>query len=166
MKHNKLFFGLALLPFIAYAKNQIWFDDYRVEVFNGTPATLVINNALAKEYRTTFKETLALNNQKNLFAGEYLITSWGCGMLCSTQAFVNLKTGKVLEKTFGGECNQYIEFFLPDSRLLITKGISYADNEYKYFLFYYVLENETFKEVLREPINNPQDPRINEGSCG
>ncbi len=40
---------------------------------------------------------------------------------CAIYSFINKRTGKILEKTFGGELGENVAVATPDSRLLITK---------------------------------------------
>jgi len=128
------------------------FSNYKVPVYKGKAAPLSLSDNYTRQYKTRFTE--ALKESPN-FAGEYIITVWGCGTNCAIYSFINKRTGKVLENTFGGELGESVAVAKPDSRLLITKA-EIVDNDYEtlgYMAYYYILQNTKFKKIGEHPIS-------------
>lgn len=68
-------------------------------------------------FRTRLRDAL---KEKPNFAGEYVITMWGAS--CRTYAFINKRTGKLLEDGFGSEGSQEdVVASKASSRLLVTQ---------------------------------------------
>lgn len=129
------------------------FSDYPVEQsYIGKPANLRLNNETAKDFRTRLRESL-LNDP--VFAGEYVLASWGCGIQCVQTTFVNKRTGQVIDG-FGGESGETIDSFRLNSRLLVTQGYEYNDEgeQIGYFAFFYILKNEKFILIKKIEIEN------------
>ena len=128
------------------------FSNYKGPVYKGKAAPLSLSDSYARHYKTRFTE--ALKESPN-FAGEYIITVWGCGTNCAIYSFINKRTGKILEKTFGGELGENVAVATPDSRLLITKK-EIVNDDYEtlgYMVYYYILQNTKFKKIGEHPIS-------------
>ena len=134
------------------------FKDYLSgPVFTGPTAKLVLNNELASDYRTRLSEALP---GKPTFAGEYVVASWGCGTNCVITAFVNKRTGKTLEMTFGGESGPYLTDFRIDSDLVVAEGYDSLEEVLhgeesngvsSYVAYFYLLENDELKLIRKIP---------------
>jgi hypothetical protein len=102
----------------------------------------------------------AIDNQEVDFAGHYIATNWSCGMWCSVNAFIDVKTGKVywspvstevclphLENEFVCDENfTNIEYRI-DSKLIVFFGFRYDNNpdeEGEKGFHYYKFENGRF----------------------
>lgn len=95
------------------------FTDYPVKVYTGKTAQLDMTDESARMFRTRLRDAL---KEKTNFAGEYVITMWGCGASCRSYAFINKRTGKLLEGGFGGEGSQEdVIDSKANSRLLVTQ---------------------------------------------
>ena len=76
-------------------------------------------------------------------------------MPLSSSIRINKRTGKILEKTFGGELGENVAVATPDSRLLITKK-EIVNDDYEtlgYMVYYYILQNTKFKKIGEHPIS-------------
>ncbi len=104
----------------AHAKSNVpQFSDYPVKPYIGTTAQLDMTDESARMFRTRLRNAL---KEKSNFAGEYVITMWGCGASCRSYAFINKRTGKLLEGGFGGEGSQEdVIDSRANSRLLVTQ---------------------------------------------
>lgn len=136
------------------------FSDYPVsDIYEGPPAKLVMDNDVARDYRTQFNENLS---RAPSFAGEYIGVAWGCGAQCVSQHLINKRTGKVLSVGFGGEFGEIVEEMRVDSRLIVTKGGVYDDdfNETDYKVKFYVLEGEQLRVIKEKSIPRPTDEQM------
>lgn len=149
---KKLFIG-ALLCAIAHTSfaKVPQFNDYPAQIYSGKPAKLLLNNETAKLFRTRLSASLS---QKPVFAGEYVLTGWGCGAECLSYTFVNKRTGQVVEKDFGGETGDEIIKYKLNSNLLVTRESVFDDefNEIGSNTNFYIMKNN--KLVLIQKIPN------------
>ena len=130
MKVIKLLFMLILFLFgnvgNVLAQNKIpQFKDYPVtETYTGKTAPL----DLTKKDRTNLRLQKAAQQKPN-FAGQYILTAWGCGTECVTGAIIDAKTGKLYWFPFiiccwGGGVDETfnpIDYRL-DSKLIVFSG--------------------------------------------
>lgn len=132
-----------------YAKD-IQFTDYPAKVYNGQPAKLLLNNETAKLFKTRLSEAL---KQKPVYAGEYVLTGWGCGLQCISYIFVNKRTGQVIEHDFGGETGEDILQYKLNSNLLITNATEFDEdyNEIGSATKYYVMKNSKLMLIKSVP---------------
>lgn len=131
--------------------NTPQFKDYPAKVYTGPAAKLKLNNEFAKTFKTRFSSAL---NQKPTFAGEYVLVSWGCGAGCVVDAFVNKRTGEVVEDSFGGDGEETIEASRLNSKLLVTKE-TIVDGDYNPIgerVKHYTIENSKFKLIKLVPL--------------
>jgi hypothetical protein len=144
---------LLFLPLIANAEQDHIprFDDYPVgTAYTGEPAKVVLATDDEKMYRTRLKRAI---KQPMNFAGEYVVTTWGCGSSCTHGAVVSLKTGRVvfLPGTIccwegEGEVLTYRQ----DSRILVAAGVINDDSEYG--VHYYEFTKDGFRHIKTVPI--------------
>ena len=134
---------------LTHAKSNVpQFTDYPVKsVYTGKTSQLDLSDASAKMFRTRLRDAL---KEKSNFAGEYVITMWGCGASCRMYSLVNKRTGKLLRAGFGGEERQedVIDSRI-NSRLLVTQEEHVNENWDVVSLTtrFYVLEKEKFKLI-------------------
>ena len=97
------------------------------------------------------------------FAGHYRFLTWSCGAACISGAVIDLATGEVLAPPHIGPDNPDFNVcqnaregsgveFRVESRLAIVKCGSNFDkrlNRNMPELYFFVLENQSFKEILR-----------------
>ncbi|MND93381.1 hypothetical protein D3C80_855670 [compost metagenome] len=128
-------------------------EDYPAPaVYKGKPAKVLLDSELARTFRTRLTAALS---QKPVYAGEYVLTGWGCGSSgCYNQVLVNKRTGKVLDTVFNAyssynvsddsdtRVGEWIESPQIDSRLLITTKVenSNDDTSFIYYTNYYIVD--------------------------
>ncbi len=141
---------------LAHAKNAVpQFKDYPVKsVYTGQTAQLDLSDEGARMFRTRLRDAL---KEKPDFAGEYVITMWGCGASCRMYLFVNKRTGKLLSDGLGGEERQEdIVASKANSRLLVTEEENRDENwEVKSITTrFYILDKGKLKQIksIVEPI--------------
>lgn len=148
---------IGMASFAQASANTPEFKDYpAASVYTSKPAPLIINNEVAKLYKTRLNAAL---KQKPVYAGEYVLASWGCGMTCQIYTFVNKKTGQVIEKSFGGETGEEIEKFKINSKLLITHETDLESTQIPAaeFMNFYIIEKDKFKLIKKIAIPASQD---------
>lgn len=136
------------------------FQDFPVDkIYRGKFAPLKY-----KDDELGYKSALqfALDNSEVDFAGHYVATSWSCGMWCSNNAFIDVKTGKVYWSPVRTEVclphlnNDFVcdESFTNvdyrrDSKLIVFFGFLYSDdqNDGEKGFHYYEFENGRFKHL-------------------
>jgi len=119
------------------------FKDYSVtEIYKGKNAPIKLTRD-DKMFRTRLK--WAVDNQKPNFAGQYILTTWGCGAQCIMGAVIDAKTGKVSWWNFSiccyvGETDENFQpiEFRNNSKLIIFFGYRNegdGDNSAHYYKF-------------------------------
>ncbi|MFM5314025.1 hypothetical protein ACET9R_01520 [Aeromonas veronii] len=151
-----LFLGLSSqLSFANEADSQTLpqKEDYPAPpVYKGKPAKLSLDSELARTFRTRLTAALS---QKPVYAGEYVLTGWGCGSSgCYDQVLVNKRTGKVLDIVFNAyssydvndesdiRVGEWIESPQIDSRLLTTVKVENSQDgkSFIYYTNYYIVD--------------------------
>ncbi|MBL0596540.1 hypothetical protein JD516_01730 [Aeromonas jandaei] len=128
-------------------------EDYPAPpVYKGKPAKLSLDSELARTFRTRLTAALS---QKPVYAGEYVLTGWGCGSSgCYDQVLVNKRTGKVLDMVFNAyssydvndesdtRVGEWIESPQIDSRLLTTVKVENSQDgkHFVYYTNYYIVD--------------------------
>lgn len=128
-------------------------EDYPAPpVYKGKPAKLSLESELARTFRTRLTAALS---QKPVYAGEYVLTGWGCGSSgCYDQVLVNKRTGKVLDTVFNAyssydvndesdtRVGEWIESPQIDSRLLTTVKVESSQDgkNFIYYTNYYIVD--------------------------
>lgn len=129
------------------------FKDYPVAaIYTGAAAALANSN---DDFRT--RKTEALQQNEIVFAGEYVIATFGCGTGCRIQSLLSKKTGQELADGFGGEEGELIKAVKRNSRLLVTAG-KHPDNpdDLNYYAMFYVLEHGRLKRIAIVPTTLPE----------
>lgn len=146
--------AIAIMP-LANAKGIVpQFTDYPVKVYAGKTSQLDLSDDSARLFRTRLRDAL---KEKPNFAGEYVITMWGCGASCRTYAFINKRTGKLLEDGFGSEGSQEdVVASKASSRLLVTQEENMNSNwdVESITIRFYLFEKNKFK--LLKTINKTE----------
>ncbi|TGD93414.1 hypothetical protein [Methylobacterium nonmethylotrophicum] len=136
------------------------FADFRVRaIYAGPTPPPVLDTADKRLYRTRLID--AARTGKPNFAGEFILTTWGCGTSCETVAVISARTGEVFYPPFramGGETLQEAAGEAPsvrietrvDSRLLVLKGRRH-DDETADARHYYTFDGRTFAHVVSVP---------------
>ena len=157
MKKLMFILGLLSIAFLANAKTPK-FTDYSVnKVYQGKSAKLLIKSDFERNYITRLNWALG---EKPNFAGEYIITYWGCGAGCRVHSIINKRTGEVLDDGFGGEIGPYLENFKLNSRLIVSHGPEYDKNgdeieDGKYFTYFYIIEKNKLRLIGKELRKRP-----------
>lgn len=127
-------------------------DSPAPPVYKGKPAKLSLDSELARTFRTRLTAALS---QKPVYAGEYVLTGWGCGSSgCYNQVFVNKRTGKVLDTVFNAyssydvnddldtRVGEWIESPQIDSVLLTTTKVENSQDgeSFIYYTNYYIVD--------------------------
>lgn len=128
-------------------------EDYPAPaVYKGKPAKFSLDSEFARTFRTRLTAALS---QKPVYAGEYVLTGWGCGSSgCYDQVLVNKRTGKVLDAVFNAyssydvsndsdiRVGEWIESPQIDSRLLTTIKVENSQDgkSFIYYTNYYIVD--------------------------
>jgi len=132
------------------------FQNYHVSnAYIGKPAQVVLSTADEKAFRTRLREA---SKQPANFAGEYVLTAWGCGTSCIYGAAVSLKTGRVVFLP-GSICcwdgdGERLDFRI-NSRLFVAAGLINEEGEHG--AHFYEFTGREFKHLKTIPVarNNP-----------
>lgn len=131
------------------------FNNFKVTSFyQGAPAQAVIKTDDEKTFRTRLRESA---KQPVNFAGQHVLTTWGCGTGCLYGAAINQRTGVVtfLPGTISGWQGQGERvMFHRNSRLLMLAGV--IDEGEEHGLHYYELVNDRFTHVSTIPVPSQQ----------
>jgi hypothetical protein len=148
------------------------FEEYPVtKIYKGKFAPLKYQD---DEFEYKVRLQWAIENQQIDFAGHYIATNWSCGMWCSVNAFIDVKTGKVywspistevclphLENEFVCDENfTNIEYKI-DSKLIIFFGFRFDNNpdEGEKGFHYYKFENGCFIHLKSILVKDQRDAR-------
>ena len=154
-------FVLSLIVFLCHAQNgaasaihEPDFGEYLVgEVFQGKLASVDLNShPKAKTFRTRLRTAA---KQGANFAGHFVLAHWGCGTGCTSFAFVDLQSGRVIlppmEVHFPPLSNEphlmerYGIKYQVDSRLLVINGL--PGNAAKIGSYYYEFKEGALRLV-------------------
>ena len=120
-----------------------------VAIYSGAAATVQLKGE-AKTFRTRLKQAA---KQPVNFAGEYVLTSWGCGAGCIYGAVVSLKRGQVsfLPEVMHTSMDESKPLrFCSNSRLLIMTGS--MNREGHHATYYYEFTGEKFNHLKTTPV--------------
>ncbi len=129
------------------------FALYSVDtIYSGKAAKPDLTDKHAAMFRSRLRD--AMQRPVN-FAGEYVLTTWGCGTACVDGAVVSLKTGKVVFlpdsiDVGSGEITP-LQFF-PDSRLLLVKAAMQEGREIT--AYYYEFSGSRFNLKKQQTLKN------------
>lgn len=162
---RKVFVALVLAPLSVFGANfneSPKFKDFPAGApFTGSGVPAQISSDAEKTYRTRLR---AAASEPANFAGDHVISTWGCGTGCLFGAAVSLKTGKV---TFlpGTVCcwngpGERLEF-RSTSRLLVAAGL--IDETGAYGAHFYEFTGQSFRFIKTISLSenhteNPQRP--------
>lgn len=121
------------------------FSHYLSEPYDGPRASVNLVSDFDKNFRTRIRGT---QSQPVNFAGEYVLSTWGCGTSCSMGVAVSSRTGRVVALPgtaccWKGEGERVI--FKKNSRLLVLAGL--INEGGKYGAHFYELKNDQFVHV-------------------
>ena len=112
------------------------FEEYPVRRSIAQPAWPLLNNRLARQFRTVLRDGVAGGPN---FAGDATIVGWGCGSSCNAWAIVDGRTGRVyappgeIETMFGPSYFRDAGLhYQPNSRLLVLLGPTIWSNASSY----------------------------------
>ncbi len=150
-------FAVPLLAESALPQSRVpQFKDFPVsEAYIGKNAPLILTDE-DRMFRTRLREAA---KAKPNFAGQYILTAWGCGSGCRTGAVIDAKTGKVFQWDFSICCwdsladdnFKPIEFRL-NSKLIVFSGAR-NEEEGDEGAHFYKFENGRFvhlRSILKE----------------
>lgn len=144
------------IVFAANAQESPKFKDYPASTaFSGNAVPAQLLTEAEKNFRTRLS---AASSQAPNFAGDQVLTTWGCGSGCLSGAAVSLRTGKV---TFlpGTVCcwkgeGERLTFRL-NSRLLVMAGLINEDGQYG--AHFYEFTGQGFVRVKTIPLSDDND---------
>ncbi len=118
--------------------------------FTGDPAQVVLSTSEDRMFRTRLRE--ATKSPPN-FAGEYVLTAWGCGTTCLQGAVINLRTGRVVFLPgsiccWKGEGERLL--FRENSRLLVMAGVVNETGEHG--AHFYEFTGDRFRNLKTIPV--------------
>lgn len=158
---NTSLIRISLLVYVALSPGFSFAQDVKVpqfanfpakQTYSGNPAPVILRTSEEKMFRTRLKD--AAKEPPN-FAGDYVLTAWGCGTTCLAGAVINLRTGRV---TFlpGSICCWTGEgerlLFRENSRLLIMAGI--VNQEGEHGAHFYEFTGDGFRHLESIPVDN------------
>ncbi|WP_428087969.1 hypothetical protein [Candidatus Thioglobus sp.] len=141
------FFCLFFVFFeLSYASDTPQLQEYSVRpIYKGKVADVVLSNSEKRLFRTRLRAT---TKKPVNFAGEYVLTLWGCGANCLLGAAVSQKTGYVVFLPASVCCWHESSdrlTYQANSRLLIAKGILNESSEYG--AHFYEFTGQEFKLI-------------------
>jgi hypothetical protein len=162
LKLNKVIRIIAVLLAVMFCsaaaskKNDIpRFNQYPASgAYKGKAATVILATEDERMFRTRLREA---STWPANFAGDYVLTSWGCGMSCIMAGVVSRKTGRVYFVP-GNICcwaeeQSPIEFY-PNSRLIVLSG--FINEQGARGVHYYEFTGKTFKHLKTIPVERKQ----------
>ena len=124
------------------------FSDFPADTYTGPIAKARLTDVKSRQYASRLRATA---KGKVNFAGNRVLTIWGCGASCVMAATVDAKTGGVAWIPFTLCCwNQDIAEpleFRADSRLLIAHGSRNETGDGS-AVNYYIFDGKKFSEFL------------------
>ena len=119
------------------------FNEFPSVAYAGPRAAVALATPFDRMFRTRIRQT---QSEDINFAGEYVLTTWGCGTTCSTGVAVSARTGRVIELPgticcWKGSGNNII--FRKDSRLLVLAGLINEQGQHGTH-FYELRDNQFF----------------------
>ena len=149
MKNVRLTIFLTFLCVSAFSQSEApKFEDYAVKtIYNGKNAKPKLDRD-TNIFRTRIRYAA---KQKRSFAGEYVLTAWGCGMECLSPAAINVRTGVVSPVPFtvccwGSERDFKAIDYRLNSRLIVFSGFrNESEKDSRDDVHYYVFRNGNFR---------------------
>ncbi|QLQ33684.1 MAG: hypothetical protein HZT40_21070 [Candidatus Thiothrix singaporensis] len=146
-----LYLTLLLLSPGVSADTVPKYSQYSVaSVYAGKAAPVSLNTKNKRMFRTRLREST--QNPVD-FAGEYTVTTWGCGTSCVMGAVVSKKTGNVVWLPGSICCWEGSDDMLQyrkNSRLLVIGGM--INEEGVYGSHFYEFTGKKFKRIKTVPL--------------
>ena len=130
------------------------FNEYSSEIYDGPRANVKLTSEFDKNFRTRIRNT---QSQSVNFAGEYVLSTWGCGMSCLMGVAVNARTGHVIGLPGSVCCWKGVGesvIYRKNSRLLVLAGLINEDGQYG--THFYHLINDKFVHIKTIPIKDQE----------
>ncbi|RYG58308.1 MAG: hypothetical protein EON56_00050 [Alphaproteobacteria bacterium] len=130
------------------------FSEYFSEIYDGPRAPVNLITNFDKTFRTKIRNT---QSQSVNFSGEYVLTTWGCGVSCLTGVAVNARTGHVIALPGSLCCWKGVGqnvIFRKNSRLLVLAGLINEGGQYG--THFYQLLNEKFVHIKTIPVSQEE----------
>lgn len=126
------------------------FNDYLSEIYTGQRAKVKLSADFDRIFRTRLRNTQV---QPINFAGEYVLTTWGCGTDCLMGAAVSARTGQIIALP-GSVCCRNGDgekiIFRKNSNLLVIVG--FVGESGQHGSHFYELKNNSFVHVQTIPV--------------
>lgn len=113
------------MPFILHAESYqhcnnkldalLHSSKYKTDIYTSKMAKKVLLDHSTRRFRTQFQTALD-THPKEVMAGHYVTTAWGCGAPCYGIVWVDLKTGRA----YIGPSYSYSSETLADSMIIIN----------------------------------------------
>lgn len=127
------------------------FNDYVANMYVGPRAKAQLVTDFDKNFKTRIRNT---QSQSINFAGEYVLSTWGCGMDCLMGVVVSARTGQVVELP-GSVCcwkntGEKI-IFKKNSRILVLAGLINESGQHG--AHFYEFKDTGFVHIKTIPVN-------------
>ena len=130
------------------------FSEYLSDIYDGPRAKVNLLTDFDKNFRTRIRNT---QSQPINFAGEYILSTWGCGTSCLMGVAVNARTGQVVELPGSVCCWKGAgerTIFKKNSRLLVLAGLINENGQHG--AHFYELKNNEFIHIKTIPIKEDE----------
>ena len=130
------------------------FSEYLSDTYDGPRAKVNLLTDFDKNFRTRIRNT---QSQPINFAGEYILSTWGCGTSCLMGVAVNARTGQVVELPGSVCCWKGAgerTIFKKNSRLLVLAGLINENGQHG--AHFYELKNNEFIHIKTIPIKEDE----------
>jgi len=121
------------------------FSEYLSDIYDGPRAKVNLITDFDKNFRTRIRNT---QSQPINFAGEYILSTWGCGTSCLMGVAVSARTGQVVELPGSVCCWKGAgerTIFKKNSRLLVLAGLINENGQHG--AHFYELNNNEFIHI-------------------
>lgn len=130
------------------------FNDYLSAIYAGQRANVNLLTDFDKNFKTRIRKT---QSQPINFAGEYVLSVWGCGMDCLMGVAVSARTGQVIELPgfvccWKGNGEKIIS--KKNSRLLVFAGLLNESGQHG--AHFYELRNNQFIHIQTIPVKEDE----------
>ena len=130
------------------------FSEYLSDIYDGPRAKVNLLTDFDKNFRTRIRNT---QSQPINFAGEYILSTWGCGTSCLMGVAVSARTGQVVELPGSVCCWKGAgerTIFKKNSRLLVLAGLINENGQHG--AHFYELKNNEFIHIKTIPIKEDE----------
>ena len=130
------------------------FSEYLSDIYDGPRAKVNLLTDFDKNFRTRIRNT---QSQPINFAGEYILSTWGCGTSCLMGVAVSARTGQVVELPGSVCCWKGAgerTIFKKNSRLLVLAGLINENGQHG--AHFYELKNNEFIHIKTIPVKEDE----------